>query len=398
MKTLFCNLSLGCFVSISVALAQSWTDRGEYDLALLLRSEMVPANQLALISQWKQKYPDSALRTWRAELELDAAKEASDWKQVLAAAQEIFKADPDNCTGMYWTTLLTPSAEPTPETLAAGGDAARKLLAAASTKPRALSDAEWQQNKAQFTALGHKTLSWIEWQKQSFATAETELRAALQANPKDTEISSWLGASLALQKVREKQLESIWHLGRAVYTDGEQALPGAKRRDAHALLQAVYVSWHGSPEGLDAVGQQTLAASVPPSDFRLETAAEAAVRLQDEELARTNPNLAAWVILKRRLQGEGGEQYLKNISSTAQLFKGFVVRSAPAARPKEIGIAMSDPAVEEIVLKLDAPFNGPLERGALVEFEAYPVSTTTSPFIVSMTVSRTNLRLATKTE
>jgi len=377
--------------------SQAWADRSEYDLALSLRSETVPANQLALISQWRQKYPKSSLKIWRAELELDAARDAGDWKAVLSAATEIFKADPDNFNGSYWTVLLTPSQNAPVETLETGVNAARKLVVASTTRPPAITDAEWQQNKMQLAGLGHKTLGWVDWQKKSYATAESELRAALDSNQRDVEISAWLGTVLALQKTPQKQLESIWHLARAVYTDGDQALTGAKRRDARSLLEAIYVSYHGSADGIDAIGQQAVAAAAPPLDFKIESAAQVAQRLQDEELVKANPDLANWVFIKRRLQADDGQAHLRTLSQTAQLLKGgVVVRTTPNARPKEIGIGIVDPDLEEIVLKLEAPFTTSIPKGAHVEFIAMPESMTTSPFALVMTGSRKDLVITTK--
>ncbi len=390
------RLAAAVVLCASVIFAQAWTDRAEYDLALALRTETAPARQLAMIGEWKQKYPNSGLKGERAELELSAAKESGDWRRALVAAKELSTVDPTNLAGVYWTAVLTPSLEQSKEAHAGAAEAAKKLLAAAATKPASLPQADWDQQKNHLAAVGHRVLGWIEWQKESFATAEPEFRAALDLNSADAEVSSWLGAVMAVQKAPEKQLQAIWQLARGAYLDGEDALQGAKRGDAKALLEAVYVTYHGSPEGLDAIGEAAKQSPQPPSQFRIETAAEAAIRLKDEELARTNPELASWLKIRRRMESADGAAYLTTLTTTPLLLKGFVVRGNPASRPKELGIAMSDPATEEIVLTLDAPLQKGFEPGTVIEFEATPVSMKADPFTLTMSAPKAKVNAVAK--
>jgi hypothetical protein len=47
------------------AAAAKWTDRNEYDLVLNIRAEAAPQKRLALLDQWKAKYPKTELHARR---------------------------------------------------------------------------------------------------------------------------------------------------------------------------------------------------------------------------------------------------------------------------------------------------------------------------------------------
>ena len=78
MKRLRHFLSLGaiaaCLAALAVpalgAPAAKWTDRNEYDLVLNIRAEAAPQKRLALLDQWKAKYPKTELQQVRQELYL----------------------------------------------------------------------------------------------------------------------------------------------------------------------------------------------------------------------------------------------------------------------------------------------------------------------------------------
>ena len=93
------------------ATAAKWTDRGEYDLALAVRAESAAAKRLALLDQWKSKYPASEFQQVRRELYLGAYQEMGDTQRTLDTAGEMLKTQPDNGVGVYWYTLLLPQAK-----------------------------------------------------------------------------------------------------------------------------------------------------------------------------------------------------------------------------------------------------------------------------------------------
>lgn len=366
------------------AVAQEWTNRAEYDLVLDLRAESDPARRLALLNEWKKQYPASKNARVRAEMSLGAAEAMNDPAQIRSFAKELLAADPNAFAGLYWTTLLGPQARSaSPAELSATADAAKRLLLnsaaffnANKAGPGTRESAEW---------LAHRTLGWVAWQRGAYDEAATEFQRCLQKTPADGEIAAWLGSVLALQ---DTPVKSIWYLARASYLQGDGALSGQNARQVRDLLEGLYVRYHGSLDSLEAIGQGARVAAAMPADFRIESAAELTLRKRDEELLRTNPDLAPWLTLKRRLEAADGEAHFQTLMTTPLRLKGLVLECRFQAPATEVDVALDDPAAAGVTLTLDTAFAVCAPSGTPIEFEALPQTMSKSPFKLGMKTTR----------
>ncbi len=384
------------FLLSEPALAATWTDRGEYDLALAIHAEPTAEKRLALLDQWKQKYPKSEMRQARRELYLDIYLAGGAWQRVLELAREIAAEDPGNMVGAYWLALLVPGAKDTPpDLLDAGEKASRQLLAGLPSyfdpkrRPASTPSDAWQKQKSEFELLAHRTLAWIQWRRGAAEAAEQELAVCLKINPANAEASAWLGAAMALHKEPEGHVPALWHLARAASLEGDGALPESQRREVSATLERAYNSYHGDAGGLEQLRKDALASPNPPDGFKVESAADAAARRQEEELNRTNPQLAAWLRIRKQLEAPDGEKYMAETLSAVPLprLRGVLIRCSPADQPTELVLGIRDAASEEVILKLGAPLYGPAEAGIALEFQGTAVSFTREPFALIINAS-----------
>lgn len=373
----FAFLSLAGFCQ-----AQNWTDRGEYDLVLALREEASPEKKLALLDQWKAKYPKSQLGGARRELMMATLQSIGAWPRMLDASQEILSESPKDSTALYWTVVLTPGAkDPKPAAIAEGAKAAQRLIEDQSSIP--------PEQRESVELLARRMLAWAHWQKPDYAAAEKELEAILKKDPENTEASAWMGLVMLAQKQADKQSPALWHLARASSLDGSRAQSESRRTALRELLEKSYASYHGSPEGLPAVVTSAKAQPLPPLEFRIESSAELEARRQQEELERTNPELAAWLKIRKTLQAADGAQQFEAMKGTPlQKLKGTLIRFSPANRPKELVLGLADAGVEEVILQLDQAFTTKPVPGAVLEFEATPLSFAPEPFTVTMSAAR----------
>jgi hypothetical protein len=364
----------------TLALAQDWTDRAEYDLALAVREQASPAARLSLLDQWKQKYPNSPVKQQRSELVLQTAQSLGDKTRMLEAARELVAGDQNHFAGNYWLTLL--SATP-----AEAETAAKRLLKSA--------DLAGPKQKTEVLAAAHRTLGWVELQRDNMEAAEKEFHACLGVAPRNAEVSGWLGSLLATQNTPAKQVQGIWHLARASYLDGEGALTANQRRDVRDLLEAAYKTYHGAIDGLDTIGAAAAAGETvqPPAGFNIETAAEVAQRKADEEMKAANPQLFEWVLIRRRITGPDGQaEYEKLAQGTMPLLKGYVIRCDKDPKPTEAILGLQDSSMEEIVLKFETPMPRCAEVGVAVEFEGKPIALTREPFRLTVSVAASSLQ------
>ena len=380
------------------AAAAKWTDRSEYDLVLTIRAEAEPHKRLALLDQWKAKYPKTELQQVRQELFLSAWQSLGDSPRMLAVAREMISGAADNLVGVYWCTLLVPeSKEVSPDLLDAGEKAARQLLAGLDTyfapavKPEGTPPEVWPKRRSEAELLAHRALGWIKWQRADYPAAETEFNTCLKQDPNRAEISAWLGAVLVLDKRSADQVPALWHLARAASYRGGGALPDAQRRQLGPLLERLYTAYHGETTGLDQLRIASVAATFPPAGFDIESASAALVRKQDEELTRTNPQLASWLRTRRRLEAPDGEAYFAASMRTTALpmrLKGTLLRATPAGKPAELVLGVGDAAAEEVILKLDTPFSHGAENGTVLEFEGTFEAFTKAPYTLTIMASR----------
>lgn len=345
----------------------AWTDRAEYDLVLNVKNEAIPQKQIALLDEWKAKYPKSELRQIRLELYLSAYQSVGNAAGMLDVSKEMLADDPNTPVGAYWLTVLTPaSKKQSPELWAAADKAAKRLIAA--------------KKNAQDELLARRTLGWVRWQAGDFPGAEQELTAAVKLDARNVELASWLGLVLGLEKQPEKQVPALWQLARA-----------SSLRQINTLLEQVYTSYHGGMDGLDALKTASAASPFPPDGFNIESAAVIAARRAEEELNRTNPELAAWLRIRKQLESADGDKYFTETLKAVPLpkLKGTVVRCNPAKRPTEVVLSMNTPGAEEVTLKFDSPMPAAATEGTVLEFgDGFADSFNRSPFGLTVIITK----------
>ncbi|MEO8593406.1 MAG: hypothetical protein ABI759_08790 [Candidatus Solibacter sp.] len=369
-----------------------FTDRNEYDLVLTIRAEAAPQKRLALLDQWKSKYPKTELLPVRQELYFSAYQSLGDSAHMLAMAREMVATGGNNLVGLYWVTMLVPeSKEVTPDLLGAGETAAKQLLGgldryfAPAAKPATATPEAWKQRRTEVELLSHRALGWIQWQRADYAGAEAEFAKCLEVDPKAAEISAWYGTVLGLDKQSANPSLALWHLARAASYRDTGALPDGQRRQLGNLLERLYTSYHGETAGLDPLKIAASTAALPPAGFAVESASAAAIRKQDEELSRTNPPLAAWLRMRRKLESPEGEAYFATLHSTAlPRLKGTLLRATPQNKPKELVLGIGDANAEELILKLETALPNEAEFGTVLEFEGTIDAYTRSPFSVTV--------------
>ncbi len=362
-------LALAMLLAIS-AKAANWIDRKEYDLVLNIRAETSPQKRLGLLDQWKSQYPKSEFQRVRLELYLSTYQALGDSPRALGAAGEMLAAQPDSLVGAYWFALLLPEeTAASPEQLALGERSSRQLLAV----PKPAAGVE---------LMAHRTLGWIHWQRSEYTPAEQEFETCLRLDPTAAEISAWLGTVLGLEQQPDKRVPALWQLARASSYQDAGALPDGQRHELGTVLERLYTSYHGDTSALDQLRSAAAAAPFPPAGFDIESVAAAALRKQDEELSRTNPQLAEWVRVREKLEAPDGDKYFTETLHNSPLprLKGTLIKADPPGKPNELTIGVIDPAQAEIVLKLATELPNDADVGTVLEFEGTVDSFVKSPF------------------
>src|SRR5262249_32623509 len=118
----------------------------------------------------------------------------------------------------------------------------------------------------------------------------------------------------------------------------------------------------------------------------------------EEQLKKTNPQLAMWLNVKKSLNDQG-DTYFNDQMKEHQLpkLKGTIVEAKPACRSKELLVAISDTSHPEGTPKLvDAEgkalaLTGKRGTGGEIQWEGVPMAFSKEPFMVTMDAEKAKI-------
>jgi tetratricopeptide (TPR) repeat protein len=379
---------------------KNYKDQQEYTLYDSATKETDANKKLALLNTWKDKYPESDFKLERLQLLLPTYQQLGQPAKMIDTAKEILAIAPKDITALYWITFLTPTlGSSSADTLDTAEKAANGLLVA--EKPANVKDDDWTKAKSQTDAVAYTTLGWIAMQRKNNDVAEQNFKKSLTINPNAVQVSYWLGTVIIAQKKPEKQAEALYDFARAAAYDGEGALAPAGRKQIDDYLTKVYTTIHGDTTGLAELKTMAKASPTPPADFKIKTAAEIAGE-KEEELKKTNPELALWLNLKGQLLSPEGQTYFDSSMKGAQVpkLKGWLVSGKPGVKSKELLVSMEGKdQAPNVTLKLvgsdgatAAPLAGKPVAGVEIEFEGVGDSFAKDPsFMVTFNVEKAKI-------
>jgi len=378
---------------------KQYKDQQEYTLYDSATKEADANKKLATLNTWKEKYPGSDFKLERTMLFLDTYQKLGQYAKMIDTAKEILAIDPKELHALYWITLLTPQLSlNSQDGLDTAEKAAKGLLAAeapAGTKPE-----DWEKAKKVTDAIAYKTLGWASWQRKAYDEAEQNFVKSLQMEPNSGEVDYWLGTVIQLQKKPARTSEALFYFARAAAYDGPGAMTPQQRKQADDFLAKVYPQIHGDNSGLAELKALAKTNPAPPADFKIKTAAEIAAE-KEEDLKKTNPELALWLNVKGQLLSPDGQTYFDSSMKGAAVpkLKGWLVSAKPAVKSKELLVSMEGKdQAPNVTLKLvgsdgttPAPLTGKPEVGTEIEFEGIGDSFSKDPFMVTFGVEKAKI-------
>ncbi len=211
-------------------------------------------------------------------------------------------------------------------------------------------------------------------------------------DPKTGEVTYSLAQVLLAESIAEKkpemQSQALYYFARAAALDGQGALNPDGRKKVDDYLTKIYTTLHGDTTGLAELKATAKANPIAPADFKIKTAAEIASE-KEEDLKKTNPELALWLNVKGQLLSPEGQTYFDSSMKGAAVpkLKGWLVSAKPPVKSKELLISMEGKdQTPNVTLKLvgsdgttPAPLTGKPEVGVEVQFEGIGDSFTKEP-------------------
>ncbi len=362
-------------------------DQQEADLINSAFKETNPTKKIAILDEWKQKYPETAFKVERLQSYIQAYQQANQLPKAVDAARELVGMVPADFLANFSIASLAPFlGSNDPKLLSDIEQVANALLAGKVEKPANVPEAAWAEAQKQAQPVAHQALGWVAMQQKKNDVAEQEFLKALQLNPTAAQVSYWLGTVIVAQKNPDKNALAFFSFARAAAYNGPGALPPAGRQEIDKYLTKLYKGYHGDESGLAEMKALAQTKPLPPSDFKVKSSAEVQAE-KEEELRKTNPLLATWLAIKENLTGpEGAKAWSDMKGKGMPEFQGTVVSAKPAIKPKVVEIGVSSPNTAEITLTApETPARCKLEPGAVIKFEDGEAKDfTANPFVLKL--------------
>jgi hypothetical protein len=409
------GLGLGLTAQTPAPAAQEkkkeFKDKAEYDLYDAFQKAATPAAKLAALDKWKQANPDSQYADDRLELYVSTYQALMQFRQVIDAAQEILKGQPNHVQSL--TAILDAVQKlkpPTPadldlleKTINYMSDNLDSIYSPAN-KPAGVTPEDWAKTvattKPAMKPYLTQTMLWVIAQRKDNARAQKDLTALLRKDPTQAAVSYALAqADLALAIANKKpddQPVALYHFARAAAYDGPGSLAPDARKQVLTYLSKAYSTYHGSAEGQDQLLTLAKGNPFPAADFKILSTVDIALAKQKEEAeaAAKDPMMTLWVkglkefILKDPAFFDMNvkDSLLPGGTNGVTKFKGKIVSITPATRPKEVLLAIEKPGVADAKLTLETALPGKMEPGEELQFEGVAKSYTPEPYLVTFEV------------
>jgi hypothetical protein len=401
--------------ALGIGLSLSWLlpaqqskapkDQREYDLI----TKDYPAakddkGRLTVLETWEKEYPDSAYALDRDEMFIGVYESMKDYRKVIDRSKVVLAKHPDHyIASAQIIQKATQLTQPTAAEAKLAEDVGRHILDepakfyAIANKPERLTDQQWAAIQPDVNLLAREAVFWSLKEQKAYAKLETEYRKALQADPSRAAYSYGLGQAIYTAEPANtaRHPEVLYHWARACAYDGNNALTAVQKAPIEALARQLYNRYHGSAQGFAELLTLAKVTPLPPANFTIEDKQTIAQRALAEQAKwdGDHPVEAWWRDFpKADLTGanaaaEFTNTYEKVLLPPAGLkfthFRGKIVSMSPATNPKEIVLAIFDPAVADAKLVFADPQPGTLPVGSELSFKGAPIAFSKAPFLVT---------------
>jgi tetratricopeptide (TPR) repeat protein len=358
-------------------------DPAEYNAYVGAVQQTDAAAKISGIEAFLAQYPNSVMKEDALELLMGTYQQAGNQAKVIDTANRLLAANPNNVRAL---ALLAYSERAAQKWADAKQHAERGLQALTTmTKPDGVSDADFQKQKTQLEALLDSVAGFSALQLKDNATAEKDLRAAVDADPGNVE-NVYPLALASLTATPEDDVNGLFFIARAINLVKDPAGKAQITKFGHAK----YVKYHGSEEGWNELLALTATTPLPPPGFTIKAYVPPTPAEQAADLVKTKTpkdmSFAEWELVLSAGAPADAEKVWSAIKGVALQMEGTVIKASPT----ELQIAASQDDIDakraDIVVTMGGTIPAKLmpQEGATLDFEGTPVSYTPSPFVMTM--------------
>jgi tetratricopeptide (TPR) repeat protein len=361
-------------------------DPAEYNAYVGAVQQQDPAAKISGLEAFLAQYPNSVIKEGALEVLMGAYQQAGNQAKVMDTANRLLAANPNNVRALV---LLAYNERAAQKWADAKGHAERGLQALPGMpKPDGASDADFAKQKSQLEALLESVAGFSALQLKDNATAEKDLRAAVEADPTNVE-NVYPYALACLTATPEDDVNGLFFIARAANLVKDPA----GKAQITKFGRSKYVKYHGSDEGWNDLLTMTATTPLPPAGFTIKqyvppTPAEQAHDLVKDKTPADIKKLsfAEWELVLSAGAPADADKVWTVIKGVPLQMEATVLKAGDT----ELQIAASQDDIDakraDIVLTMTGTIPPKLmpAEGSTLDFEGTPVSYTASPFVMTM--------------
>jgi hypothetical protein len=361
-------------------------DPAEYNAYVGAYQQTDPAAKISGLEAFLTQYPNSVMKNQALEILMGTYQQTGNAKKTMETATKLVTADTCNVRGLallaYFDRVMAQGGDPNAKQLLVDGkkygqqglDCMPKF-----TKPDGTSDADFQKQKDQMNAIFHAAKGIDELQDKDDASAATDLRATVDANPTDFSVVYPLALAYLGQTPPDYQ-NGIWFAARAAAVAPAQAQAGIEK-----YARSQYVKFHSADDGwaevLAAAKANSAQVPIKPAPSPAEQVHSIVSSKKPEEMS-----FAEWQFVFTNGAQADQDLVWNAIKGKPLQMNGTIISTSPT----EFMIAGSSDDIDakkaDITLQFEEKVTPRLipKDGASFDFRGEPASYTPSPFMMTM--------------
>ena len=366
-------------------------DPAEYNAYVAAIQQKDANAKISGLEAFLTQYPNSIMKTQALEILMQTYQQTGNVNKAMETATKLVEANPCQVPALFLLTYVDRAR-------AQSGDANGKQESADAekygqqgldclpkfAKPEGTSDADFAKMKTQMTENFDAAVGWGALQDKDYKKAADELKAAVDANPPDSQKDLSLLYPLALSYLQQNPPDyqnGIWYAARAA-----AVAPAANQPGLEKYAKAQYVKFHAGDDGWDDVYNAAKAGGPQVPIKPAPTPAEQAHNM----ITQTSPDkmdFATWEFVLTNGSQADQDTVWNAIKGKAVQMEGKVISTTP----EQFMIAGSSDDIDagkaDITLNFEEKIPArliPKEGADSFAFQGEPASYTSSPFMMVM--------------
>jgi len=369
-------------------------DPAEYNAYVAAIQQKDPTAKISGLEAFVTQYPNSVMKNQALEILMQTYQQSNNVKKAMETATKLTATDPCQVPALTLLAYID-------RMMAQGGDPNGKQESADAekygqqgldclpkfNKPEGTSDADFQKMKAQMAGNFNAAVGWGALQDKDYAKSAKFLKAAVDANPPDSQKDLALLYPLALSYLQQTPPDyqnGVWYAARAA-----AVAPDANKPAIEKYARSQYVKYHQGDDGwqpvLDAAKAGGPQVPIPPPPTPADQAHEMVTKTPPDKM-----DFATWEFVLTNGSQADQDTVWNAIKGKAVQMNGTIISTTP----EEFMIAGSSDDIDakkaDITLKFEDKVPAKLipKDGASFDFQGEPASYTSNPFMMVMEKGR----------